>query len=93
MVRILERSSDPEMQPEYLIDEMWSAMQLVYDQADPHYALAYEAVRICLSLVIDEKMHLSRVEAMWATAQKADAARPCKAATPAPIIAANRRTP
>ena len=92
-MRTLARSSDPELQPEYLIDEMWEAMQLVYDEADPHYALAYDAVRICLSLVIDEKMHLSRVEALWAAAQKADAARPCKATMPAPIIAANRRTP
>ena len=92
-MKALQRSSDPEIQHDYVVGEVWDAMQLVYDQADPHYGLAYEAVRLCLEIVIAEKHHLSRVEELWAIAQKADAARPCKAAPPAPIIAANRRTP
>jgi hypothetical protein len=45
VVKALQRSSDPEVTHDYLIGEMWEAMQLVYDQADPHYALAYEVMR------------------------------------------------
>ena len=87
------RTSDPELDYDYVIGEVWDAMQLVYEEAEPHYALAFEAVRMCLGIVIEEKMPLSRVELLWAIAQKADAARPCKAAVPSPIIAVNRRTP
>jgi hypothetical protein len=62
VVKALTRTSDPELDYDYVIGEMWDAMQLVYDEAE------------------------------WAIAQKADAARPCKAAVPSTIIAANRRT-
>ncbi|HEV2650119.1 MAG TPA: hypothetical protein VGU69_02580 [Rhizomicrobium sp.] len=88
----MTRTTDPEVQHEYYVSEMWEAMQLVYDQNDPHYALAFEAVRISITIAVEQKVRLSQVERLWAIAQKADAARPCNAAPPAPIIAANRRT-
>ena len=92
-MKTLQRTTDPKVELDYVVEELWTAVQLVYDADDPRHALIFDAVALALEVSLDEPFHLSRIERLWAAAQKADAARPCKPASAAPIIATDRRTP